>query len=177
MLPCLCDSGHFTLWEGVRIAEGVQYVSLCVVSLRCYGEFRGHHASWSERRRDNETAGQEATYVWCTHISAGCLSRLERSATSVTLSIEHIGSMHFIEEVAFSLRLGDKVTHWPLHSRDAYLFHKVMMSQSAHQPCIFIDFWPHCQHHTGFNLQCAIMTMSPLKHELSPHCNRPVPLQ
>lgn len=100
----------------------------------------------------------------------------ERSADSMTVSIECIASVHLKQEVAVSFRLGDKVTRRHLHSQGGYLFHRVMVSQSAHQPCIFIDFWLPCQPpHTRSDPQHAIIAVSPLKHDPSCRCNHPVP--
>lgn len=49
--PSLCDSGHFTLWEGTPIAEGVQYITVWVASLGCCEEIGEHQAfCWSVHR-------------------------------------------------------------------------------------------------------------------------------
>ncbi len=144
-------------------------VSVCVQchSVRGCGEFRGHLALWCIQQRKGETMKQQDmgphVNLWsCVYMSMwgcdcvfpcvpvdmwepGCSDGQERSAASVTLSLECTGSVHLEQGVTVSLRLGDKVIQRHLYSQDGYLFHRVIMSQSAHQPCIFIDFWPHCK--------------------------------
>lgn len=87
--------------------------------------------------------------------------------------------MHLKQEVAVSFRLGDKVTRRHLHFQGVYLFHGVMVSQSAHQPCIFIDFWLPCQPpHTVWSTAChyrnvplktrSVLSLQPPHAQLTP---------
>lgn len=117
----------------------------------------------------------------CTYLhgdATACCGNVRARMFGKARKVSNIGSMHLKQEVGVSLRLGDKVRHRHLHSQDGYLFHRVTMSQSAHQPCIFfIDFGPHCKPHVRFNPKRAIMTMFPLKHEPQPPCAHRTPIK
>lgn len=170
MLPSLCDSGHFTLWECVHVPEGV-CLSVCSVTQRLWGsseDIRLYSVLNSERQR--QWNGRIEAHMWislhvafvhvearshastcaCGHVRAWCLGRQERSAISVTLSLECMGPGSHRPCMAA------KQGHISTFTFTGCLFipqgHDVRGSTSA------IYLYRHCKPHTGFDPKRTIAT-------------------